>query len=79
MRLLPISKATLDTFRKDVYRPRLALLLLLILLSGRGAEQLGASRGSGSHAEQSAAALQIGQAEHKSARSGLTAILSTGK
>lgn len=41
MRVLPhISQPTLDTFRRDVYRPRLALLLLILLLSGKGSEDL---------------------------------------
>jgi hypothetical protein len=36
MRILPgISQPTLDSFRKDVYRPRLALLFLLLLLGGK--------------------------------------------
>lgn len=46
MRILPsVSQPTLDTFRKEVYRPRLALLLLILLVVGgdqqiaRGKEQ----------------------------------------
>jgi hypothetical protein len=36
MRILPqVSQPTLDSFRKDVYRPRLALLLLILLLGGK--------------------------------------------
>lgn len=35
MRVFPrVSQPTLDSFRKDIYRPRLALLLLILLLSG---------------------------------------------
>lgn len=46
MRLLPhISQPTLDTFRRDVYRPRLALLLLILLLSGKGSEDLSTRTG----------------------------------
>jgi hypothetical protein len=42
MRILPnISQPTLDSFRKDVYRPRLALILLIVLLAGKKEALLG--------------------------------------
>jgi hypothetical protein len=40
MRILPsISQPTLDSFRKDVYRNRLALCFLILLLGGKGARE----------------------------------------
>lgn len=40
MRILPsVSQPTLNTFRKEVYRPRLALLLLILLLVGGDREK----------------------------------------
>lgn len=46
MRVLPrVSQPTLDSFRKDVYRPRLALLLLILLLAARDPGQTDAADG----------------------------------